>query len=247
MGNEYDTSGEDAPGMVDSDTDDDVPLAEVYEDNLPLDRLIRRRQDPRSESTGALTVQTAVDRPDDLDQSADDGRDYGRPDLDENADDGPADAIGQSDDEGDGKDEWLTGSESFLRAQAMSMDHLRNHRPKNTFCTTCCCCCLVRRTQQRKVKEDRRKLTKFGQCFTLDLTSMRIKGVGGFSHALPIIDKHVYFRAGEPCKRLDTEESERHVRWYVAQDPIGSVYADGAKGVKRAIENLGISFEASEP
>ena len=76
---------------------------------------------------------------------------------------------------------------------------------------------------------------------------MRIKGVGGFSHALPIIDKHVYFRAGEPCKHLNTEESEKHIRWYVAQDKIGSVYADSAKGVKRAVENLGISFEASEP
>ena len=76
---------------------------------------------------------------------------------------------------------------------------------------------------------------------------MRIHRVGGFPQALPIIDKFTYFRAGEPCKHMNTAESERHIRYYVAQDPIGSVYADGQKGVKRAVENLGISFEASEP
>ena len=80
MANEEETSGDDVPGMVDPDSDDDAPLNRLLEDTMPLDRLFNRGRDPNAEPSGALTAQTPVDRPADLDHVAsDEVRDYGRP------------------------------------------------------------------------------------------------------------------------------------------------------------------------
>ena len=104
MASEGETSGDDVPGLFDPDD----------EDNMPLDRLFNRGDDQKPSPNGAITAQTPVNRLADPDQgTSDEVRDYGRPLVDEGADEEHATAMGQSGDEGDDKDEWLTGSESF--------------------------------------------------------------------------------------------------------------------------------------
>ena len=221
MATEADSSGYNSPGLCDVNSDDDKPLIELY-DTMPSGKLYDRGQDPLAKSDGAFNALSTVNKSVDLDDSISEGvQDYGRPIMDESADEGAAEAIGQSGNEGDDKDEWLTGCEPFLKAQAKSMGHLRDHRPKNKFRTTCYRC-PVRCIQHRGTKEGRRKLTGFGQCFTLDHTSVRINGVGGFPRALPVIYKHTYFRAREPYKHMNAAESERHT-WYTI-DKLGCRY-----------------------
>eukprot|EP00973_Karenia_brevis_P076788 10665440-Karenia_brevis.AAC.1 len=76
---------------------------------------------------------------------------------------------------------------------------------------------------------------------------MRQAGVGGYTHGLPILDIALQFKSGEPCRRLNAEESGAHIRYFVAQDKISLIYADGFQGVRKAVEDMQIPFQASEP
>ena len=104
-------------------TDDDVPnLFDPDEDDKPLGRLFGWQDDLKPSPSGAISAQTPVkvtDDPDARDTSGDEVRDYGRPLMEEGVDEEHATAMGQSgDDNGDDKDEWMVGSESYLGGQA---------------------------------------------------------------------------------------------------------------------------------
>eukprot|EP00973_Karenia_brevis_P066882 9297766-Karenia_brevis.AAC.1 len=81
----------------------------------------------------------------------------------------------------------------------------------------------------------------------MDPVNMRQIGVGGSSLGLPILDIALQFKSGEPCRRLNAEESGAHIRYFVAQDKISRIYADGFQGVRKAVEDMQIPFQPSEP
>ena len=47
--------------------------------------------------------------------------------------------------------------------------------------------------------------------------------------------------------KLNHVESMRSMKFYVANDKIQCCYADGARGVEKAVDDLGIPFQKSEP
>ena len=69
----------------------------------------------------------------------------------------------------------------------------------------------------------------------------------GFRHVFPIQDVAIDFVAGEPCIKFNHVESMRYIKFFVANDRIQCCYADGQRGVEKAVEHLGILFQKTEP
>ena len=96
-------------------------------------------------------------------------------------------------------------------------------------------------------KRKRRKPVKFGDLITMDHSDMQCTGIRGFRHVFPMFDVGIEFCAGEACSKLNHVESMKHIKFFVANDKIECCYADGARGVEKAVEDLGIPFQKSEP
>ena len=126
-------------------------------------------------------------------------------------------------------------NEELLRKEALSLDHLSTHFPKNPFCQYCqrCKAARVRKTRKRFGK-DKKPLKKFGDKVTAD-TLIAKKAIEGpdtvetvMRYAVVFFDGFSDTLFGRPSGNKGGQDAVEAIRIFAGSDQILEFYTDNA-------------------
>ena len=140
------------------------------------------------------------------------------------------------------------GTRSSLREEAVSLFHQLRHKPKNPYCDTC------RRSKlmlMRKLTGSfKHDATHWGQHVTGDhmVTLDELgKGLDGGVDGFVIMDIYSGLRGAYPAPDKSAESTTIAIRTFVGTRPIHKLYADRSGEISRALKNLNIMPQCSQP
>ena len=177
---------------------------------------------------------------------ADDGPDVLRMTADAEEQDGEPDPETMTPQEADSK--LPETVRSRLRREAQTLKHKLLHKPKNPYCDAC------NRAKMRRGKlfkgSYNRKPEQWGWCITCDhIVSQKdnMLGITGSRDCLTIKDlwsklKHCY-----PTEDKSTEETVRCMKHFIGDRKVRRVYSDNSGEIGKALKELGIMPETSQP
>ena len=128
-------------------------------------------------------------------------------------------------------------SESQLRAEAVSIEHLMIHFPKNPYCKACCKTRLRRKPRKRRTVP--RELNgKFGSCITLDHVyahSGEMEGMDGSMDMLVIYDLATEKIDAFPAKSKNADETHAAPQNFRGTTYVDVDYSDNSREIQQAI------------
>ena len=139
--------------------------------------------------------------------------------------------------------------ERDLRAEAVSLEHLMCHYPKNRFCRACILARLRRKASRRR-RDVRTFCPDFGACVTLDHVyahSTEMEGIDGSLDMLVIYDLGTEKIDAYPAKSKNADDTYNAIQDFRGSTYIDTVYSDNSKEIKKAVRDLGFPHRTSVP
>ena len=139
--------------------------------------------------------------------------------------------------------------ERDLREEAVSIEHLMTHFPKNPYCKACQRA-RIRRKANRKRTTPREVSPEFGACVTLDHAYAHTKameGIDGSLDMLVIYDVGTEKIDAYPAKSKDADDTYYAIQDFRGTTYLDMVYSDNSKEIKKAVRQFGFNHRTSVP
>ena len=134
-------------------------------------------------------------------------------------------------------------AEGDLRAEAVSLNHLLTHFPKNKFCHACLRSRVRRKACLNKsVHRDAKCEPIFGKQVTADHVyahSERLAGFTGDLDLLVIFDRGVGWIEGYPLRSKGADDAYNSFQDFRGSTYLDLVYVDNSRELRKSVEQLG--------
>ena len=143
-------------------------------------------------------------------------------------------------------------TEEQLRAEAVSIDHLMTHWPKNRFCQACMRSRLRRKAaRSNKHRDDVRECEPvFCDLVTMDHVYAHKQDMIGFDgnkDAMIIADIGTGKFDCYPLKSKDADDAHWAIQNFRGKNYINMVYSDNSREIQKAVSSLGFPHRLSTP
>ena len=139
-------------------------------------------------------------------------------------------------------------SESKLRKEAKSFNHLLTHLPYNKYCPACVQGKMTGAQHRRVHANVKTKYKKFGYTITCDhVDSRNGPGMNGHLYLLDILDIATKFIGFYPDKTKTPEGTFVCVAHFIGNDKAKVLYADRASEFDIVAKRVGVTYVGSTP
>ena len=137
-----------------------------------------------------------------------------------------------------------------LKAEAVSLEHLLTHTPRNPYCDACRIAKATRRPARRLYRDPDTKPKKFADLINGDYIvaqSEEAMGLTGERDALALVDYATIYTDCFPLMSRHNSEANGALREFMGDDVPKRIYTDNAPELIRACKDLGYRHDKSTP